>query len=66
MKTGRRLVALGLLIAIAGSSFVTPYFSMPDFLKGFLMSIGISLEIIGIVMMKRKGSSCNKKQEPIA
>jgi hypothetical protein len=64
MKKERILLAISLLLVTA-HYFINPFFLMPDYLRGLLIGVGLGLEIIALVMMKRKGSVCNKKRELI-
>jgi hypothetical protein len=63
MKKERILMAVGLLLVVA-HYFIDPFYSLPDFFKGLLFGVGLGLEIIALVWMKRKAGICDKKQEP--
>jgi hypothetical protein len=66
MKKERILLAIGLLLLTA-HYFIDPFFSMPDYLRGFLVGIGFGLEIIALIRMNRirkNGGFCSNKQEP--
>ena len=55
----RRIFALGILLLVA-PLLLKDWFVIPDFYKGFMMGIGILLEITGVFMIKKeKFSVCS-------
>lgn len=52
MNAITRLFALGLLI-LAGSQLLAYAINMPDFIKGSLAGLGIGIEIVALVMLKK-------------
>jgi hypothetical protein len=58
-KTVLFLLVIGLLLTSL-TSIVNHYFPMPDVVKGFLMGLGLMIEVIALVRMQKnkKTSSC--------
>jgi len=55
------LIAFGLLLATMPLLF-KEYIPMPDFARGFLEGLGLGMEIIGLVLIRRRqklGVVCN-------
>jgi len=48
----RILVTSGLLL-IAIAFLINNYIKIPDFFRGLILGIGIGLEIIGVILVKR-------------
>ena len=48
----RILVTLGLLL-IAIPFLINNYIKIPDFFRGLILGLGIGLEIIGVILLKR-------------
>ena len=57
----RLLIATGLFMTTLPLIF-REYIPLPDFFRGFLAGLGLTLEVIGFIMMKRlqkgSGTSC--------
>jgi len=54
----RLLICSGLLLGTLPNVFAE-YIHLPDFFRGFLIGIGIVLEISGLIVMRRMGLSNN-------
>ena len=52
----RVLVSLGLLL-IAIPFLINNYIRIPDFFRGLILGLGIGLEIIGFILLKRRKMS---------
>ena len=63
-KTGKSLLALGLLLA-ASSGIIKDFVHIPDFFRGVMMGVGAVSEITGFILI-RKGANpfCKSNPEP--
>ena len=65
MKKERILLAIGLLL-VSAHYFIAPFYSLPDFVRGILIGAGLGLEIIALVLIRRKcGSICKNQKTAI-
>jgi hypothetical protein len=61
--TARRLLAMGLLSTTL-PTLINDFVHVPDFVRGFMLGIGLGLEVIGIILMrKERGAACKRMQE---
>jgi hypothetical protein len=51
--TGSRLLAVGLL-AVTLPTILKDFIHIPDFFRGFMMGLGLTMEVIGIILMRRQ------------
>jgi len=60
----RLLICSGLLMATLPNVFAE-YIHLPDFLRGFIIGVGLAVEISGFIVLKRMGGkgSCAKSTE---
>ncbi len=63
LRTEQLLFSIGLLLIILPNVF-KEYIPMPDFFHGLLVGTGIGLEIIGLILMKKKGLNRCKDSRP--
>jgi hypothetical protein len=55
-KTSRRLLAIGLLSTVL-PTLVNDFVHIPDFFRGFMAGIGLGLEIMGIILLRKGNKS---------
>jgi hypothetical protein len=60
MKQARWYMASGCLLAVT-ANIVSRYTELPDFLKGFILGLGIALEIWALIIYRREGRVCEKE-----
>jgi len=58
----RILVTLGLLL-IAIPFLINNYIKIPDFFRGLILGLGIGLEIVGVMLLKRMKMSDDSFQK---
>ncbi|TWJ04381.1 hypothetical protein JN11_00089 [Mucilaginibacter frigoritolerans] len=60
-KTARQLLAIGLLLT-ALSGIINDFIHIPDFFRGFMAGIGLGLEIMGIILLRKGNKSSFKSR----
>jgi hypothetical protein len=55
-----RLVAIGLL-ATALPTLINYFYHLPDFVRGEMMGLGLGMEIIGIILLRKRNNSACKR-----
>ncbi|MDB5124353.1 MAG: hypothetical protein JWP94_2482 [Mucilaginibacter sp.] len=55
----RLLIPIGMLVVVT-PSLVNHFIAVPDFFRGLLMGAGIGLEIYGLILLRKNGSSTCK------
>jgi hypothetical protein len=60
MKQARWFMVSGCLLA-ASANVLSRYAEIPDSLKGFIMGVGIALELWALVIYRRAGRACSKE-----
>lgn len=59
---GKLLLSSGLLL-VSGSMILARYTSLPDFLRGAMLGIGLALEVVALSMIqKRKNGRLRREQ----
>ena len=54
--TGRRLLAIGLL-AVTVPTVLKDFIYIPDFFRGFMLGLGLAMEFIGIILIRKQKTS---------
>jgi hypothetical protein len=64
-STARQLLAIGLLSTTI-PTLINDFVHVPDFVRGLMLGLGLGLEVIGIIFMRRERRvECIKRAEVV-
>jgi hypothetical protein len=64
-STARQLLAIGLLSTTI-PTLINDWIHVPDFVRGAMLGLGLGLEVIGIILIRReRGGVCSRKSRDV-